>query len=325
MDPALRERIEARIAGRRAGAGRKVSPLAVALLRFAALTIIVSLVVVFALGRQRYQQEITHSRAALLDKVRAEAASLTEDDLKTPERVHDWLLRSGGAYAGDFVAEELKSPDALAARLKRPMIYMRSELATFSSTRSIRASAPDGRKDPFVLCLVDPPGARTERDQLKKVHAAYAGGERAERPTSQVRVLVELEVGLPLLTPSWQADIEAAGTPEELERLTLAFERAPIAWAKQAAKARQLLFAMDEPSDAKGPSELDGERAHPVRVGLIDLAAERVLLRLRRNVDPKWISASRRADYAKGLDSCALALDVRDSVTAPVAQAHALD
>ena len=65
-----------------------------------------------------------------------------------------------------------------------------------------------------------------------------------------------------------------------------AFERAPIAGAKRAAKAPLLVFAMDEPGDGRGPTELDGERPHEVRVGVVDLAAAKLLLRLRRRVDP---------------------------------------
>jgi hypothetical protein len=34
------------------------------------------------------------------------------------------------------------------------------------------------------------------------------------------------------------------------------------------------------------------------------------LLRLRRRVDPGWISPAVRAEYASGIDSCVLALDV---------------
>jgi len=41
---------------------------------------------------------------------------------------------------------------------------------------------------------------------------------------------------------------------------------------------------MDE-ADGTAPTEL-GERAHHVRVGLVDLDKEELLLRLRRHVDP---------------------------------------
>jgi hypothetical protein len=96
--------------------------------------------------------------------------------------------------------------------------------------------------------------------------------------------------------------------------LRSAFDKAPLEAAIQAAKARLLVFVVDEPSPPGGPVELDGEKAHDVRVGVIDLTRDSPLLRLRKRVDPSWISAARRVDSANALDSCALALDVHESV-----------
>jgi predicted RNA binding protein with dsRBD fold (UPF0201 family) len=74
------------------------------------------------------------------------------------------------------------------------------------------------------------------------------------------------------------------------------------------------LLALDEPGDQGGPTELDGERPHSVRVGLVDLSTKKVLLRMRRHVDPRWLSASARAELASGIDSCELALQVHKAV-----------
>jgi hypothetical protein len=71
---------------------------------------------------------------------------------------------------------------------------------------------------------------------------------------------------------------------------------------------------MDEPGTSSGLSELDGERPHDVRVAFVDMGAQKVVLRLRKHVDPAWISLEKRPRYAAGLDGCALALDVRESV-----------
>ena len=77
-----------------------------------------------------------------------------------------------------------------------------------------------------------------------------------------------------------------------------------------------LLFAIDEPGERTAVSELDGEKPHWVRVGLIDLTTGQLLLRLRRRVDPSGLSEVTRAEYARGVDDCSLALDVRQAVTA---------
>ena len=108
--------------------------------------------------------------------------------------------------------------------------------------------------------------------------------------------------------------LEADADPNELIRLRRDFEKAPIDAAKQALRASVLVVAMDEPGDGVGPTELDGERAHAVRIALVDLAGARLLLRLRKLVDPTWISLAKKSDFASGLDSCGLAADVHEHV-----------
>jgi hypothetical protein len=132
--------------------------------------------------------------------------------------------------------------------------------------------------------------------------------------TVNVQRLYHALAGLPFLNPNWARRVVEAETQHDITRLERTFERAPLKAAKLAAQASLLLFAMDE-ADGTGPTELDGERAHHVRVGLVDLDTEQLLLRLRRYVDPSWISANARAEYASGIDSCALGADVRAAVT----------
>jgi hypothetical protein len=321
MPRALAARIEARIRSRRAAHGRTLAPLVVSVLRFGALGIVIALATLWVMARQQDRLRLEQRRAELLDSVEKQAAQLTEDDLGTTARVEEWLVRFSGPYAGDRVAAELRAPGALSSTLARGAIYARAELEMFTSVPAIRAHAPDWRKDPFLLCLVDPPESRTEKAQLRKVLAAYAGGAQVETPTAHVRLLHEAQQGLPFLAPAWQNTLRAANSQAELDRLQRAFEHAPIEAAKRAARTRLLLVAMDERGDGRGPIELDGAHPHPVRVGLVDLGSQKVLLRLRRSVDPKWISPARRAEYARGLDGCALALDVRDSVAGPPAEA----
>ena len=74
-------------------------------------------------------------------------------------------------------------------------------------------------------------------------------------------------------------------------------------------------MAMDEPAPLTSPAELDGERAHEVRVAIVEVASSKVLLRLRKHVDPSDWSPKVRPDYARGLDECALAADVREAAS----------
>jgi DNA mismatch repair protein MutS2 len=50
---------------------------------------------------------------------------------------------------------------------------------------------------------------------------------------------------------------------------------------------------------------------HQVRVAVVDLRAQRVLLRARKRVDPNWLAESTRSTFATAVDGCALAFDVR--------------
>ena len=124
----------------------------------------------------------------------------------------------------------------------------------------------------------------------------------------------EAEVGLPFLLPPWADRVRAAETEREITTLKIELDRAPLEKAKAALKANLLLVAIDESSKGTGPTELDGERAHDVRVGLVDLAAAKILLRLRKHVDPSGWSASARTEFATGLDGCALAFDIYETV-----------
>ena len=54
-----------------------------------------------------------------------------------------------------------------------------------------------------------------------------------------------------------------------------------------------------------------------MRVVLTDLASGELRLRFRHGVDPGWLSDNARAQYASGIDSCALALDLRAALAQP--------
>jgi hypothetical protein len=173
-----------------------------------------------------------------------------------------------------------------------------------------------------VLCLFDPPASRSEKALLSRARSAQAGSERW-RAASHVTRLSDALVGLPLLSRDWERELLAASDERALAKLERTFARAPLEAARRAARAELLLFALDEPRDGSGPTELDGESPHQVRVGLVDLSSEKLLLALRRRVDPGWLSAASRAEYATGIDGCALALDAHALVTgARVAKGH---
>ncbi len=314
MSPELSARVAASLGGRGGTSGSRLVPRVLSLLRLGMFLTIACALVWLVVSRRRANQDLESARAELLARVRREAVALTPRERNLGGRVKPWLEREAGIYAGDLLTAELRAAGGLAAVLARQSVYVRGPVASFVSQRGIEESAAASGKDPLVLCLLSPAASRTEKALLAKVRAAYRSSEAAVS-TAQVQRLYHALVALPFLAPSWQARVLAAEQQRDVEKLARTFDRVPLVSMRLAAKASFLLFAMDE-ADGVGPAELDGERAHHVRVGLVDLATETLLLRLRRRVDPSWLSPTVRAEYASGIDGCSLALDVHASLAA---------
>jgi hypothetical protein len=315
MAPALAARVEASVRGKRGEANARGdsrwAPRLVSLVRLALVLGVVAVVAFVVLARRQERRDLERARAALLDVVRSESAALSADDLGAVARAEAWLTRSAGDYEGDLIADELRRPGALASLLTHPAVYVRGPIDAFRTTATIAGAAAASQKDPLVVCLVDPPSARTEKALFEKVRAAFSRG--AEQHTPAVRRLHDAIVGLPFLQPAWADGVRGARTEEEIDVLRSRLEKAPIEAATRAAKAELLLFALDEPGEPGGPTELDGERTHDVRIALVQIAPAKLLLRMRKRVDPSWISTAKRPEYASALDGCRMAFDVLES------------
>jgi hypothetical protein len=309
MDPALILRIERAIGGtaRPARAKLVTARLRTSLLRLVIAVGATALVSTAVMARRRYQEEVSRARAAVLDTVHAQSALVTAEERGFIGRVEPWLLGLAAGYEGDVVTDELRPPRALDAVLGRPSVYVRGPVAAFSSSAAIAETASTSTRDALLLCLLDPPASRAEKVVLAKVRAAYSGGantgERARR-------LHDAEAGLKQLLFPWEERVHQARELRDLERIKADVGRVPVEQTKRAAQASLLIAAMDEPDEA-GPADLDGERAHQVRVAVIDLRADKVLLRARKRVDPNWLAATTRSNFASAVDGCALAFDVR--------------
>jgi hypothetical protein len=312
MHPDLRARIEASVRGARSR-GHRVSPRKVMSLRLLAVAVVVATLGWLGVTKRQVDRELQSARADLLQRWQSSAEGLVEPSRTLTPKVQGWLERLTGPYPGDLVSPNDRGARGLEATLSRPMVYVRGSIDALASSQGMRASAAESTKDAFVLCLLDPPENRDEKAVMSRVRAAYAGSERMQRSTRRVERLGTALVGLPTLLPSFRNGIVEADDRFELQRYERAFEAAPLEATKRALEAPLLLIVIDEPGDPKAPAELDGERAHPVRVGLVDLTLKKVLLRQRRKVDPSWLSAARRPEYAREADGCRLALDVRQA------------
>jgi hypothetical protein len=313
MNPALRARVEKSVHG-----GRATSPLTmrriISLARFALVFAVAFGIYTAVTNRRRERRELEKARTELVELARAQTASLDPRDVAAVSRAESWLGRVSSSDFGEVVADEIRAPDALTTRLSQPLVYVRGPLDGFKTTAKLAETAVVSPKDSLLLCLLDPPSARTEKVLLEKVRLAYLGGAGMDAQTLNVRRLHEAVVGLPFLMPAWSDRVRAAAERSEVVQLRRDFERAPIERAKFAAKAGLFLVALDEPGDGSGPTELDGERAHFVRVALVDVGASKILVSTRRRVDPSWIGSAKKPTHAMGLDSCALAFDIHESV-----------
>lgn len=320
MPPELVRRIEARVRH----SWRTVDALRggwtrsrwIALARLLAVVLVSGTVVLAIRAVRRSQMELNAARSELLDEQRRRTQGLIAGDRDYLERIQGWLSKLAGPYEGDSVTLELRTPGALDALWARPIAYVHGPLGGFGNSASIAATASTSFKDALLLCLLAPPASRAEKVVLGRVLAAYRGGASVEQETPRVRLLQEAFAGWPFAVGPWASNVLDAADQAEIDRLGRELRRAPVERAVQAAHAELLLTAMDEPGPPEGPTELDGERPHDVRLGVVELTTARTLLRVRKHVDPHWISTSRRSDYAAGLDQCALAFDVVQSLAA---------
>ncbi len=268
MAPELRARIEASIRGRRATPGHRARPMALALLRMTLVLTFILAIGTFAMARRRASAELEADRASLLARFKREASGLTAEERAIGERIQAFLEQASGQYTGDAVMPELRGA-GFVGTLARPTVYVRGPVQSFGRVSGVRESAASSFSDAFVLCLLDPPGTRTEKLLLNRARSAFAGGERMERAAPHVARLYHALAGLPFLSPPYEARVKAAEKARELELLQRDFDRAPLKGAKAAAKAELLLYAMDEPGDRAVPAELDGERPRAIELSAV--------------------------------------------------------
>lgn len=313
MGPGLAARVRASVCGTTAAfrvvRGRARARRWASVLRFGVVLAAMAIVCVGSSVRRRARVRLERDRVDLVEEERRRETGFVPPDRARIAGVEAWVDRLAKRYEGDLIAPELRVSGAIGALRQRPGIYLHAPVTAFAGSGSIAAAAKTSFKDALLLCLLDPPSSRTEGALLGRVLVAYRGGWPVEQATSQVRLLEEAEAALPVLAGPWQRDVRNAQSVPELDALKQALRKAPVERGVKAAEAEVLVVALDEPG-LGGPTELDGERAHDVRLSIVDLVKSEVLLRTRRHVDPAWISASRRNQYATGLDECATAFDV---------------
>lgn len=312
MSPELAARVEASVTGKKPSASKRGRLFVKSLIRVGLVVGIGGTVTMIVRAELTERREREQARATLMALVESEQASVTEEDRKSVDQV-DGLLRRLAQTQNepDYVAKELKSAEGLSALLARTAVYVRGPLVQFTSPEGVGDAAHESAKDALVACLFDPPASRQEKVVLQKARPTAAG---LEALTPHISRVADARDGLPFLIPQFKETVAKAHDIKEIESLSARFKKAPLARAKQALRAELLMVAMDDTASGTGPTELDGARAHDVRFTIVEVHSTNLLVRLRKHVDPSWVSLPQRAQNANKLDSCVLAMDIRESI-----------
>jgi hypothetical protein len=314
MNPALARRIEVSVTGTRNQTIAHSSARWVSRIRLVVVSGLLALALSIYLSLRHEYAELRHARASLFAQWNAHTGSLTPKDKDFLKRVEKSLSQLHGQYPGDTIAEELRDPGAISALLARPAVYIRGPLSSFANSAGIAKAAAESGKDTLLLCLIDPPTSHDEKAMLEKARLALFGGSSVQPIAPNVLRLYDAELGLPVMLPPWGDRIQGAKDQQSLRQLERELERAPLSLAKRVLRAEILIAAFDEPNNKGSTTELDGEAGHDIRLAVKQLDPEKTLFWLRRTVDPKWITPQRRPGYARELDGCRFALDVREVV-----------
>jgi hypothetical protein len=306
MPRELARRVERAVSrrGRRAPAGSASAllerrgpsaPRAWALPAFAAAVVLA----LFSMLRAEQARALEQQRSVLLDTVTVQRMSFGTTHERFLATVARWIGEASSGAGDDVIAPELADPGALDAWLGRGAVYLHASLGAVSPA-ALGDAAAASVKDAFLLCFVEPPASPGERDVLRKVRGVHFGGPLVDEQTANVRRLHEALAGLAVLDPAWEVRARSAESDQELRSLSVELERAPFDAARAASEAELLLLVLD--------------RDRGARVALVDLAGDRLLLRLDRAPDLAGFSSSAKTLYTAQVGGCALALDVRSAV-----------
>jgi hypothetical protein len=281
---------------------------------------------------RRTQGEIESQKAALFARQRGIVTELGSKFEPLRQRIEDWTMKEAGPYAGDIAAPELGKWDFAT----QPGIYLRLRLSDATAVTSIRKAAQASLRDAFTACLFRVPNADpTSGPPCKASHDCAAGTFCNEldhcMPPAQPYNMRAAYYGTRVLGEDWTVSLRTAGDDMKMRLLEREFDSAvkddiPLV-IDLLTRAQFFLLVLDEDPaelEASAKPALDALQAmaHPARVTLFGLkpGMDRVLLRLRREIDARFIPAGESAPTEPGLmaaqqrqvNSCQLALNVRE-------------
>jgi hypothetical protein len=280
---------------------------------------------------RKTQGEIESQKAALFARQRAVVSELGAKFDPLRQRIEDWTMQEAGAYAGDVAAPELGKWDFAT----QPGIYLRLRLSDATTVPAIRKAAQASLRDAFTACLFREPNADPASGPPCKASHDCAPGTFCNEldhcmPPAQPYNMRAAYHGTRVLGEEWSVRVRTAGDDMTMRLLEREFDSAvkddiPLV-IDLLTRAQFFLLVLDEePAEpapgGKPPLDVLHAMPHPARVTLFGLkpGMDRVLLRVRRDIDGRFIPAGENAPadpdliatQQRQVNSCQLALHVR--------------
>lgn len=285
---------------------------------------------------KRAKAELESEKAKLFERQRGIAAQIGPSFEPLRDRIEGFTTGVGAEYEGDFVDEAAPTLDLMG----RAGVYLRLRARDAGSVETIRRAANDSLRDGFTSCFFRIPNADPtsgpECEFTKDCEAGMFCNEHDRcAPATQPYNMRAIYRGTRVLMDEWTVDLRTTTNDLRLRLLdreldAVTAQDVPLA-VDALARAEFFLLVVDEdPEGALGEGEgADAETIqglpHPARVYLYGLRAphHRLLLRLRRDVDARMLSAGKGAHplseeiiaaRQRQANGCQLALQVKSAL-----------
>lgn len=227
-------------------------------------------------------------------------------------KVEQLLVHAHEPYVGDWVDPQLREPGALDALLAEPIAYMRGPLRGFLTDAERRQTSKDGGPEALIRCLIDPPPSIKESDLLRHLGRIY----QPNRWGDKFYDFESARAAFAFVDSGFEHEVAQVDRMKHLLSLRRELREQKLDQAARSRQVRLFVSVFDEPKERGAAADFDGEAPHFLRISMIDLDTPRVWWRARRQVDPQWISEKSRLAYSRELDSCRLAYELRQELSA---------
>jgi len=291
------------------------------------------------------QGQLENARSRVMAEQRAMAVALGPKLFPVRDRVEAWARELAGEYQGNFV-----SPTADLKKIQTAgSVYLRARLSNARDPKQLRKAASASLRDGFTSCLfttrenVDPtqgPPCRTTGDCKSGLLCnEWNVCVEAQQPFNMRLVYRTLRV----LSSEWTDEVHLAtselalsGYERDLENV--AKRDVPVT-VDLLARSRYFTLVLDEdpaggmpaeiPDAGETPEERVQRAPHFARIGIWDLKTGEPLFRLRTEAAGEFVMLGRKrapdatnlAAQQRQVNSCQLALSVRESLGGPGAAA----